>query len=106
MPPCAHTISVLGKEYALKCRKEVVSLEKLITRFRVQKQINDIDDVLVYEGVLLRYRRMIDTNTTLQQKLPSEAKQWANVKDDVEEEKVKEIGKQIMKKVHARNVVT
>ena len=22
MPPCAHTISVFGKEYALNCRKE------------------------------------------------------------------------------------
>ena len=47
MPPCTHTISVFGKEYALKCRKEAVSLEKLIIRFRVQKQINDIDGVLV-----------------------------------------------------------
>ena len=106
MPLCTHTISVFGKEYALKCRKEAVSLEKLIMRFRVQKQINDIDGVLLDEGVLLRSGRMIDSNMTLQQKLPNEAKQLADLKDDAEEEKVKEIGKQIMKEVHARNVVT
>ena len=102
---CTHTISVFGKEYALKCRKDAASVEKLIMRFRVQKQIHDIDGVLVDEGVLLRSGGMIDPKMTLQQKLPNEAKQLADLKDDAEEEKVKEIGKQIMKEVHARNVV-
>ena len=49
---------------------------------------------------------MIDPKMTLQQKLPNEAKHLADLKDDAKEEKVKEIGKQIMKEVHARNVVT
>ena len=43
MPPC----SVFGKAYALKRRKEAISLEKLIMRFQVQKQMNDIDGVLL-----------------------------------------------------------
>ena len=100
-----HSVSVHGKEFALKCRTKEMPLKEMICKLKTQMEIQHIDGVIVDEGVMRRSDGEIDRRLTLQMRVPHDAKPLADMQDVVEQERVKDAARKIMEKVHGKNVV-